>query len=80
MYMSSDIDDMRLLTPSQFLCSFRITTLPEIKQVCTVEDEEFMLKEAMKKDLIIRVNYLEKLMKSLWLRWHRDYLTSLRQR
>ena len=69
-YTSSDIDDLRPLTPSHFLCGFRLTNLPEVKQAFKGEDEQFLIKETTKKDITSRVKYLERLMS----------LASLRQR
>lgn len=74
-YPSSDINDLTPLTPSHFLCGFRIMNLPEVKR----DDEEFIIKETTPTVLTNRVKYIEKVMKSFWVRWQKEYLTSLRQ-
>ena len=78
-YPSSDVNDLIPLTPSHFLCGFRIMNLPEVRQQTEDNDEEFMIKVVDEKMLTKRVQYYERLMKSFWLRWQREYLTSLRQ-
>ena len=78
-YPSSDVNDLIPLTPSHFLCGFRIMNLPEVRQRTEDDDEEFMIKVVDEKMLTKRVQYHERLMKSFWLRWQREYLTSLRQ-
>ena len=78
-YPSSDVNDLIPLTPSHFLCGFRIMNLPEVRQRTEDDDEAFMIKVVDEKMLTKRVQYHERLMKSFWLRWQREYLTSLRQ-
>ena len=53
--------------------------LPEVRQQTEDNDEEFMIKVVDEKMLTKRVQYHERLMKSFWLRWQREYLTSLHQ-
>ena len=43
-YPSSDMNDMIPLTPSHFLCGFRIMNLPEVRERTEDDDDEFINK------------------------------------
>ena len=75
-YLYADIDDGTALTPSQFLCGRRLTSLPNVRSEHE-EDPDFS--NVTKNDLNKNVDAHEKLLSSLWKTWKHEYLVNLRE-
>jgi len=78
-YPYDDINDAPPLTPAHFLCGYRLLTLPDMPIKPKESDPDFMPTDTNSKDLTRRVRYYEKLMRSFWIRWRKEYLVNLRE-
>ena len=78
-YPYTDINDVSPLTPSHFLCGFRLVTLPDTNAKENEADPDYIPSEMSTKALIKRAQYQKTLINAFWTRWKTEYLTSLRE-
>lgn len=77
-YPYTDINDASL-TPSHFLCGYRLLTLPDTNAKENEADPDYIPSEMSTKALTKRAQYQKTLIKAFWTRWKTEYLTSLRE-
>ena len=78
-YPYTDINDASPLTPSHFLCGYRLLTLPDTNAKENEADPDYIPSEMSTKALIKRAQYQKTLINAFWTRWKTEYLTSLRE-
>lgn len=79
-YMYPDIEDGDPVTPSHFLCGQRLLNLPEQNAKDHQDDPDYPPPgQETIKTLNKRAKYHDRLMRSLWSQWRKEYLTSLRE-
>lgn len=78
-YPYTDINDASPLTPSHFLCGYRLLTLPDTNAKENEADPDYIPSEMSTKALKKRAQYQKTLIKAFWTRWKTEYLTSLRE-
>ena len=78
-YPYTDINDASPLTPSHFLCGFRLLTLPDTNAKENEADPDYIPSEMSTKALTKRAQYQKTLINAFWTRWKTEYLTSLRE-
>ena len=65
------------LTPSHFLCGYRLLSLPEnLTYCCPLGDEDFTISPAQ---ATRRVKHLHNVLNHFWRRWRQEYLLELRE-
>ena len=65
------------LTPSHFLCGYRLLSLPEnLTYLCPFDDEDFTISPAQ---ATRRVKHLHNVLNHFWSRWRQEYLLELRE-
>ena len=75
-YLSAELE-LDPLTPSQFLCGRRISTLPHKDFTAEeIQDPDFGVKET---DLRQKVTHLDQILSDCWRRWKKEYLPALRE-
>ena len=67
------------LTPSHFLCGYRLLTLPDTNAKENEADPDYIPSEISTKALTKRAQYQKTLINAFWTRWKTEYLTSLRE-
>ena len=78
-YPYTDINDASPLTPSHFLCGYRLLTLPDTNAKENEADPDYIPSEMSTKALTKRAQYQKTLINAFWTRWKTEYLTSLRE-
>ena len=76
-YVYSDIEDGPPLTPSHFLCGHRLITVPHLQNQSSVDSDYQPGSDT--KQLKKRAQYHERLMKTFWFCWRKEYLVNLRE-
>ena len=75
-YPYADLNDEPPLTPSHFLCGYRLLTLPDPLQ----DDDDYNPSaETNQSDMVRKARHHQKLREHFWRRWRAEYLTSLRE-
>ena len=75
-YVSDDIDEREVLTPSHLICGRRLKSVPSVTHTLDQDDPSYLDHE----DLNERYSNLSKIINKWQNLWKREYLTSLREK
>ena len=78
-YPYVDINDASPLSPSHFLCGYRLLTLPDTRVSVKESDPYYIPTDDSTKELSKRAKYYKIVIQAFWTRWQKEYLTSLRE-